>query len=67
MSSVDAESIFNMLTSVLQQLSKDWSTVLAVCFDGAMFGSISRVRAKCKQKILIYFIFTAMLIAFSTN
>lgn len=52
MSSVNAESIFNMLTSVLQQFSKDWSTVLAVCFDGAstMSGSISGLQARCKRE-----------------
>jgi len=52
MTTVDAESIFNMLTSVLQQFSKDWSTVLAVCFDGVstMSGSISGVQARCKEE-----------------
>jgi len=49
MTSVTAQSIFN---SVLKEMKKCWTSVLAVCFDGAstMSGSIGGVQAKCKEQ-----------------
>lgn len=50
MKTVDAQSIFNAITNVLHQLSKNWTSVISVCFDGAstMSGSIGGVQSKCK-------------------
>ncbi|KAL4098697.1 hypothetical protein QTP88_023245 [Uroleucon formosanum] len=47
MKSVDAQSIFDAITSVLLQLSKNWTSVISVCFDGAstMSGGIGGVQA----------------------
>jgi len=37
---------------VLEIINKDWSSVLAVCFDGAssMSGNVGGVQAKCKEQ-----------------
>lgn len=48
MSSVNAESIYNILTFVLQQLSKDWVTVLSILFDGAKH-YVWQYICECKQ------------------
>ncbi|VVC43038.1 Hypothetical protein CINCED_3A012812 [Cinara cedri] len=54
MTSLNAESIYNMITFVLQQFSKDRSKILAVCFDEAstITGSISGVQEDFTQEIL---------------
>jgi len=58
MKSVDAQSIFDAITSVLLQSSKNWTSVISVCFDGAstMSGAIGGVQAKCKveNKNILY-------------
>jgi len=48
MKSVDAQSIFDAITSILLQLSKNWTSVISVFFDGAstMSGGIGGVQAK---------------------
>lgn len=52
MTSVTAQSIFDSLDSVIRQMGKDWTSVLAVWFDGAstMSGSLGGVQAKCKEQ-----------------
>lgn len=52
MKTVDALSIFDAITSVLHQLSKNWASVISVCFDGAstMSGINGGVQAKCKKE-----------------
>lgn len=52
MTSVTAQSIFNSIDSVLKEMGKCWTSVLAVCFDGAstMSGSKGGVQAKCKEQ-----------------
>jgi len=35
MKTVDAQSIFNVITNVLHQLFKNWTSVISACFDGA--------------------------------
>lgn len=39
-------------------INKDWSSVLAVCFDGAssMSGNVGGVQAKCKEQRTLRFI-----------
>ncbi|XP_050056135.1 zinc finger MYM-type protein 1-like [Aphis gossypii] len=52
MTSVTGQSIFDSINMVLGMINKDWSSVLAVCFDGAssMSGHVGGVQAKCKEK-----------------
>lgn len=47
---VDASSIFNSLTEKIKEINVDWSSVLAVCFDGAatLSGKNNGVQAKIK-------------------
>lgn len=50
--SVDAESIFNALSNVLHsKFGISWSSIIAVCFDGAstMAGNIGGVQRKFKE------------------
>lgn len=49
---VDAQSIFNELSHVMDNLSIEWTDIVAVCFDGAstMSGYLSGVQAKFKEK-----------------
>lgn len=49
-SSVNAWSIFNALTDVINQVGIDWQSVIAVCFDGAatMSDHYNGVQAKAK-------------------
>ncbi|KAL4090577.1 hypothetical protein QTP88_025382 [Uroleucon formosanum] len=52
MTSVTGQSIFDSINIVLKMINKDWSSVLAVCFDGAssMSGNVGGVQAKCKEQ-----------------
>ncbi|XP_050064153.1 zinc finger MYM-type protein 1-like, partial [Aphis gossypii] len=53
LTSVDAQSIFDSINNVLiNKLGLSWSSVIAVCFDGAatMSGCNNGVQAKCKEK-----------------
>lgn len=49
---VDAQSIFDELSSTLTNLRIEWNDIMSVCFDGAatMSGSIAGVQKKCKEK-----------------
>lgn len=51
MTSVTGQSIFDSINIVMEMINKDWSSVLAVCFDGAssMSGNVG-VQAKCKEQ-----------------
>lgn len=48
----DAQSIFNVLNTIVHKLKLDWLSVSSVCFDGAaaMAGHISGVQSRCKEK-----------------
>lgn len=48
---VNATSIFNSLTQQIKEINVDWSSVLAVCFDGAatLSGKNNGVQAKIKE------------------
>jgi hypothetical protein len=50
----DAQSIFNVLNTIVHKLKIDWLSVSSVCFDGAtaMAGHISGVQSRCKEKKL---------------
>ncbi|XP_025420198.1 zinc finger MYM-type protein 1-like [Sipha flava] len=50
----DAQSIFNVLNTIVHKLKLDWLSVSSVCFDGAaaMAGHISGVQFRCKEKKL---------------
>lgn len=52
MKSVDAQSIFDAITSVLLQVSKNWTSVISVYFDGTsmMSDSTEGVQAKWKME-----------------
>lgn len=52
MTSVTAQSIFNSIDSVIREMGKNRTSVLAVCFDGVstMSGSIGGDQAKCKEQ-----------------
>lgn len=53
LTSVNAQSIFDSLNDVLiNKLGLSWSSVIAVCFDGAatMSGYNNGVQAKCKEQ-----------------
>ncbi|KAL4141580.1 hypothetical protein QTP88_004197 [Uroleucon formosanum] len=52
MTSVTGQSIFDSINIVLKMINKDWSSVLAVCFDGAssMSGNVGGVQTKCKEQ-----------------
>jgi len=68
LTSVNAQSIFDSLNDVLiNKLGLSWSSVIAVCFDGAatMSGYNNGVQAKCKEQnnSLMYIISTVMHIA----
>jgi len=50
--SLNAVDIFNTLSDIVTHYNTSWTSVLAVCFDGAstMSGKISGVQAKCKAE-----------------
>lgn len=50
--SVNAANIFNALSDVVVEYNTSWSSVLAICFDGAstMSGKISDVQVRCKAE-----------------
>lgn len=52
MMSVDAQSVFNVLTEVVEEYEIKWENVISTCFDGAatMAGSITGVQTKFKEK-----------------
>ncbi|KAF0719466.1 zinc finger MYM-type protein 1-like [Aphis craccivora] len=52
MISVDAQSIFDKMSDVVQEYGIKWENVVSICFDGAstMSGSTGEVQAKFKEK-----------------
>lgn len=50
--SLNAVDIFNTLSDIVTHYNISWTSVLAVCFDGAstMSGKISGVQARCKAE-----------------
>jgi len=52
MTSVDAQSIFDKMSDVVQEYGIKWENVVSICFDGAstMSGSTGGVQAKFKEK-----------------
>lgn len=51
LTAVDANTIFNSLTNKIAQLNINWTSVIAVCFDGAsaMSGKFNSVQSKVKE------------------
>ena len=50
--SVDAQSIFNVLSDVIKEYDIKWENIISMCFDGvvSMSECTSGVQAKFKQK-----------------
>lgn len=50
--STDSQSIFNVISEVIEQYNIQWNLIASICFDGAaaMSGSINGVQAKFKGK-----------------
>ncbi|CAI6359549.1 unnamed protein product [Macrosiphum euphorbiae] len=50
--SVNAQSIFNTLSDVIEEYNIKWENIVSTCFDGAatMVGSTAGVQTKFKEK-----------------